>query len=54
MTEPSARSAGISEAEERRAREVSGGAQQKTIPWIVFRRERVGIYDDPEYRCLSP
>ena len=27
---------------------------QKMILWIIFRRERVGIHDDPEHHCLSP
>jgi len=46
VAKPSARSVRFSEA--------NASATQKMILWIIFRRERVGIHDDPEYHSLSP
>mgnify|MGYP007002395132 CR=1 FL=1 len=42
MTEPSARSAGCSEAEGERRRR-----RRKTILWVVLRRERADIHGGP-------
>jgi hypothetical protein len=37
-----------------RSSEANAAVTQKMILWIIFKRERVGIHDDPEYHCLSP